>query len=82
MRRCLTVGVLLLLLSGCSTSWEHTSKRPSEFRLDDQECQLLTGGAYRSAEPGREQRLSYEDCMWQKGWRKTNVIWFFNPTPK
>ena len=73
---------LLLLVTGCSSHWEHATKRPSEFRADDHECQLLTGGVNQPAEPGRGERLSYESCMWERGWRKTNVMWFFNPTPK
>ena len=82
MLRCYVFFALILFLTGCSSHWEHTTKRPSEFRADDQECQLLTGGAFQSVEPGRGERLSYESCMWERGWRKTNTIWFFDPKPR
>ncbi len=82
MGRWLVFMGLVLFVSGCSTHWEHDSKRRAEFRTDDRECQMLTGTAYQSAEPGRGMSLSYEDCMWAKGWRKANMFWFFDPGPK
>jgi len=72
----------LSLLSACASHWEHPTKLPSEFRADDQACQLISGGASRSLEPGRGDRQGYENCMWDKGWRKTNTIWFFDPKPR
>lgn len=68
----------LLIFSGCAARWEHASKRPGEFYIDDQDCQVETGGASQGLEPGRE-RLSYETCMWQKGWHKKKGLWFFDP---
>ena len=68
----------LLIVSGCASRWEHATKRPGEFYDDDRDCQIETGGASQGLEPGRE-RLSYESCMWQKGWHKKKSIWFFDP---
>jgi len=78
MIRALLIGVCMLVLTGCFSRWEHASKRPSEFDADDMECQIETGGASRGIEPG-DDRVSYESCMWQKGWHKKQSIWFFDP---
>ena len=69
----------LVLLAGCAASWEHDTKRRSEFYADDHECQLLSGGAAQPVETGGE-RGSYESCMWERGWRKKSTFWFFDPT--
>jgi hypothetical protein len=82
MLRYIFLLVVACLANGCATHWEHDTKLHSEFKIDDQECQLISGGAYQSVEPGRGERQSYENCMWERGWRKTNVIWFFDPKPK
>ncbi len=82
MLRMLAVSVLVVCIAGCMPQWEHTSKRPSEFYPDDRECQMITGGAYQTTEPGRGEFQSYEDCMWERGWRKKNTIWFFDPKPR
>lgn len=68
----------VLLLTGCAARWEHATKRQSEFFADDRECQALTGGAAQGVEPGTP-RLSYESCMWERGWHKKQSIWFFDP---
>ena len=81
MLRILGITVLVVTLTGCMQKWEHTSKRLSEFYADDRECQLIVGGAYQSVEPGRGESQSYEHCMWERGWRKKNTIWFFDPKP-
>jgi len=78
MMRWLLVGLFVLFLSGCASRWEHSTKRTSEFYADDRSCQAETGGASKALEPGSE-RLSYESCMWQKGWHKKQSIWFFDP---
>ena len=75
----LAVIVALLLLAGCAARWQHDSKRRSEFYADDRECQVISGGASRGVEPGGE-RVSYESCMWERGWRKKQSIWFFDPS--
>ncbi len=82
MWRYLAFLFLIAVLAGCSSHWEHMSKRPSEFAADDRECQLLSGSPALTQEPGRGQWQSYENCMWERGWRKTNTIWFFDPGPK
>lgn len=74
----LAVMLVLMLLAGCAARWEHASKRRSEFYSDDRECQVLSGGASRVVEPGTE-RVSYESCMWERGWHKKKSIWFFDP---
>ena len=74
----ITIGIILLLLSGCAARWDHATKRRSDFYADDRECQAVTGGASRIVEPGRE-RISYEGCMWDLGWHKKTSIWFFDP---
>jgi hypothetical protein len=78
MLRCLILCVCVIGLSGCASRWEHASKSQSEFYDDDRDCQVETGGASKSIEPGSE-RLSYESCMWQKGWHMKKSIWFFDP---
>jgi hypothetical protein len=78
MMRLALVGLLVLLLSGCASRWEHTDKRPAEFYVDDRDCQTEAGSVSRGIDPGHE-RVSYESCMWQRGWRKKQSIWFFDP---
>lgn len=77
MRR-LAVVLALLFLAGCAARWEHATKRRSEFFVDDRECQVISGGASQVVEPGTE-RVSYESCMWDRGWHKKKSIWFFDP---
>ncbi|MHB8709820.1 MAG: hypothetical protein ACYC9I_13165 [Desulfuromonadales bacterium] len=74
----LAVILAILLLSGCAARWEHDSKRRSDFYADDRECQVISGGASQGVEPGGE-RVSYESCMWERGWHKKQSIWFFDP---
>lgn len=78
MMRLVLVGSCVLFLVGCAARWEHATKLSSEFYGDDRSCQAETGGASKSLEPGQE-RVSYESCMWQLGWRKKQSIWFFDP---
>ena len=77
----LAIGVMVLLLIGCYARWEHADKRRVDFEADDRECQILAGGASQGVEPGRE-RMSYESCMWERGWHKKRTIWFFDPVVK
>jgi len=79
--RHLAIGLMLLLLCGCASRWEHAEKRRVDFYADDRECQVLAGGASRAVEPAQE-RLSYESCMWERGWHKKRTIWFFDPVEK
>lgn len=79
MLRAIVVGVVVLVLAGCASRWEHASKRPGEFYADDRDCQVVAGGASKGLEPG-EERTSYESCMWDRGWRKKKTIWFFDPS--
>lgn len=79
--RYLAVGMVILLLVGCYARWEHAEKRRIDFEVDDRECQVLAGGASQGVEPGRE-RMSYESCMWERGWHKKQAIWFFDPVEK
>lgn len=65
----LAMVLALLLLTGCSVRWEHPTKNRSGFYADDRECQVISGGASQGVEPGRE-RVSYESCMWERGWHK------------
>jgi hypothetical protein len=78
MKHWLLILLCLLVMVGCASRWEHSSKRQSEYYADDRECQALSGGASQGLEPGIE-RTSYESCMWEKGWRKKQGIWFFDP---
>ena len=78
MMRWFLIGFLVFFLSGCVSRWEHSTKRTSEFYDDDRSCQAETGGASVIIEPGGE-RMSYESCMWEKGWRKKASVWFFDP---
>ena len=75
----LALFVVLLMLSGCAARWEHATKRRSDFYSDDRECQVLAGGAAQGIDMSRE-RVSYESCMWDRGWHKKRTIWFFEPT--
>lgn len=74
----LLILLALLMLAGCAARWEHASKRRAELAADDRACQVISGGAAQIVEPGRE-RQSYESCMWERGWRKQNRFWFFDP---
>ena len=78
MTRWFLVACLSLLLVGCASRWQHESKLPSEFYADDRACQGATGSVSEGIEPGTE-RVSYESCMWEKGWHKKKTIWFFDP---
>lgn len=77
----LAMLLMLLFLAGCAGTWEHSTKRRSDFYADDRECQVISGGASQAVEPGSE-RKSYESCMWDRGWHKKNPIWFFDPAEK
>lgn len=81
MTRWFLIGLLFLLMAGCASRWQHATKQPSEFYADDRDCQAATGGVSMGLEPGTE-RVSYESCMWEKGWHKKKTIWFFDPTPQ
>lgn len=78
MMRWFLLGLLLVLLCGCASRWEHSEKHQSEFYSDDSDCQVMAGGVSRGIEPGQE-RVSYESCMWERGWRKKKSVWFFDP---
>ncbi|TLM68114.1 MAG: hypothetical protein FDZ69_02765 [Deltaproteobacteria bacterium] len=65
----LVMLMVFLLLAGCSVRWEHPTKGRSAFFADDRECQVISGGASQVVEPGKE-RVSYESCMWERGWHK------------
>jgi hypothetical protein len=77
----LAMFLALVMLSGCASRWEHATKRRSDFYSDDRECQVLAGGAAQGIDMNRE-RVSYESCMWDRGWHKKRTIWFFEPTEK
>jgi hypothetical protein len=81
MLRWLLIGGCVLILCGCVNRWENASKRPSEFYADDRDCQAIAGSASQGLDPGSD-RISYESCMWDRGWHKKQTIWFFDPTPK
>jgi hypothetical protein len=76
MRWALIVFFVFFLI-GCVSRWEHSTKRTSEFYSDDRICQTETGDVSKGIEPGKE-RISYESCMWQLGWRKKQSVWFFD----
>lgn len=76
--RWLLLCLPVLFLVACSSDWVHSSKTTADFYAEDAECQAMTGGASMGIEPGTE-RISYESCMWDKGWRKKKAIWFFDP---
>jgi hypothetical protein len=78
MMRWVVIGVCCLVMGGCAYRWESSTKRPSEFYADDRECQVVAGGASQGLTPG-DDRTSYESCMWERGWRKKQSIWFFDP---
>jgi hypothetical protein len=81
MPRLLFCFVLILFLAGCANRWDHPTKRQSEFYADDRECQQMAGSATEAVEP-RTERVSYESCMWERGWKKKRSIWFFDPSEK
>ena len=81
MIRWVVIGVGVLVLCGCAYRWENSTKRPGEFYADDRDCQVAAGGASQALEPG-DDRTSYESCMWERGWRKKQSIWFFDPSPQ
>lgn len=79
MMRWIILGLMMVFVVGCASRWEHSTKRQAEFYADDRLCQAETGGASRGIEKNQE-RVSYETCMWQKGWHKKQKIWFFDPS--
>ena len=79
MMRWLVIGLMVLFAMGCVSRWEHSTKRQAEFYTDDRDCQAETGGPSQGIEKNQV-RVSYESCMWQKGWRKKQKIWFFDPS--
>ena len=79
MMRWFVIGLMMLFVAGCASRWEHSTKRQAEFYADDRVCQGETGGPSQGIEKNQE-RVSYESCMWQKGWRKKQKIWFFDPS--
>ncbi len=81
MVRWIVIGACVIMVSGCAYRWEHSTKRPGEFGADDRACQVLAGGASQGLDPGGD-RVSYESCMWERGWRKKQSIWFFDPSPQ
>lgn len=81
MMRAMLCVLLVLFLTGCAARWEHETKRRSQFYADDRECQVSSGGASQVVEPGTE-RVSYESCMFERGWHKKRTIWFFDPVER
>jgi len=79
--RWIVICMIVLFSAGCASRWEHSTKRQSEFYADDRDCQVEAGGASRGIEKNQD-RVSYESCMWLKGWRKKQKIWFFDPSAK
>ncbi|MEJ2520832.1 MAG: hypothetical protein P8Y91_10885 [Desulfuromonadales bacterium] len=78
--RLLGVSLIVLLVCGCASRWEHATKPPAAFYDDDQACQALMGGPSKGIEP-REERTSYESCMWEKGWHQKKTILTYLETP-
>lgn len=81
MLRWLLIGGCFFMLSGCANRWTHDTKLPSEFYADDRDCQAIAGSPSKGLDPGGD-RISYESCMWERGWHKKHTIWFFDPSPK
>jgi hypothetical protein len=79
MMRWIVIGLVVFFATGCASRWEHSTKLQSDFYADDRVCQADSGGASRGIERN-QLRVSYESCMWQKGWRKKQKIWFFDPS--
>lgn len=59
--------IAVLLLTGCASCWEHDTKTTGLFYPDDRECQVLSAGPGTWGQWGV---TSYEDCMWERGWRR------------
>ncbi len=62
MMRWVLFGLFVVLLSGCASRWEHSTKGVSEFYADDRDCQAEMGGASKSIDPGKE-RMSFESFI-------------------
>ena len=65
---------LAVLLSGCTTTFTHTTRAPTEFDRELYACQ-------RDAAPIQDRARSrdlIERCMGIKGWRKNAYVWWFN----
>ena len=68
------VLTLAMLLSGCTTTFTHTTQAPAEFDRELYGCQ-------RDAAPiqdGARSSDMIERCMAIKGWRKNGIAWGFN----
>lgn len=70
--RCLGVvglGVLLTLLQGCATIWNHPTKGQTEFYADSSACEAQGGQATGGNDPyGIIRQRVYGNCMRGKGW--------------
>jgi hypothetical protein len=68
------VLLLALLLSGCTTTFTHTTQAPTEFDRELYACQ-------REAAPIQDRARSsdmIERCMAIQGWRKNIYAWWVN----
>jgi protein involved in sex pheromone biosynthesis len=78
MRMALGLVASVLLLAGCTTTWQHSTKNETEFYGDDSECQARaqavpynpTGGNIGNSMRGLQVASIYERCMMGKGWAK------------
>lgn len=67
--------VALVVLTGCSTTWDHPTKGEVDFQQDDYACRrdaYATGGAvvaYGVVTP-TQNRGMYERCMQARGYTK------------
>jgi hypothetical protein len=73
MPKTLIICAVLVLLSACSTTWNHPSKGNSEFAQDDYACRrdaYATGGAVFVAGVASPtpNRAMYRRCMESKGY--------------
>ena len=68
------VLTLAMLLSGCTTTFTHTTQAPAEFDRELYGCQV-------DAAPIQDRARStemVERCMMIKGWRKAGYAWGFD----
>lgn len=58
--------LLVLMLAGCATQWNHATKTEQEMHEDAFRCER---SAATQINPGERSQM-FERCMYAQGWRK------------
>lgn len=58
--------LLILVLAGCATHWQHATKNEQEMHEDAFRCEQV---AATQINPGERSQM-FDRCMYAHGWRK------------